>query len=218
MTFLQKHLFSALLISIALLVVPLGAFTVGENRLPVFGRDTVLVYDIQSGDQSYSFVMRIAEFAPDRYVEWEDTKTQGTIFMPNKDILDAKGFVTARLFESGVDTRGRNATTLWLSQRIYRDLKAKKRVKMDIDGLQGWMNYQSDYQFTIEVNRSPTTLPVIRVIDDRGSERWFLDQEDNPLMVKHSIRHYTQALASITTDRPNTLRWIKGKKLTNPPH
>lgn len=218
MTFLQRYPRSVLLIFVALLAVPLGAFTAVENQLPAFGRDTVLVYEIRSGDQSYSFVMRIAEFVPDRYVEWEDTKTQGTIFMPNKDVVDAKGFVTARLFESGVDTRGRNATTLWLSQRIYRDLKEKKKARLDIDSLQGMMKYQGDDQFTVEVNRIPTTLPVIRVMDDRGSERWFLDQEDNPLMVKHFIRHFTQALTSITTDRPNTLRWIKGKKLENPPH
>ena len=61
-------------------------------------------------------------------------------------------------------------------------------------------------------------LPVIRVSDDRGSERWFLDDADNPLLVKHLFRQYSQTLVSITTDRPNTLRWIKGRKLANPPH
>jgi hypothetical protein len=60
-------------------------------------------------------------------------------------------------------------------------------------------------------------LPAIKVSDDRGSERWFLDQEENPLMLKHTVRQFTQVLASITTDRPNTLRWIKGKKLANIP-
>jgi hypothetical protein len=58
-------------------------------------------------------------------------------------------------------------------------------------------------------------LPVIKVKDDRGSERWFLDSEDNPLMLRHLIRKYDQTLASVTTDQPNTLRWIKGKKLAN---
>jgi len=36
-------------------------------------------------------------------------------------------------------------------------------------------------------------------------------------MLKHTVRQFTQVLASITTDRPNTLRWIKGKKLANIP-
>jgi hypothetical protein len=54
------------------------------------------------------------------------------------------------------------------------------------------------------------------VKDDRGNERWFLDSEENALLVKHAVRAYVQTLTSITTDKPNTLRWIKGKKLTAP--
>jgi hypothetical protein len=42
-----------------------------------------------------------------------------------------------------------------------------------------------------------------------------LNSEDNPLLMRHQIRNYDQKLTSITTDRPNTLRWIKGKKLAN---
>jgi len=70
----------------------------------------------------------------------------------------------------------------------------------------------------VEVNRSAMRLPVIKVADDRGAERWFLNQAENPLLLKLSVRGYTQALTSITTDRRNTLRWIKGKKLENLPH
>ena len=85
----------------------------------------------------------------------------------------------------------------------------------------GWsfrqLTYQGDGDIEIEVNRSARTLPVIKVSDDRGGERWFLDQEENPLMLRHIVRTFTQVLTSITTDRSNTLRWIKGKKLANLP-
>jgi hypothetical protein len=151
-------------------------------------------------------------------VEWEDEKTQGTIFMPSSDIQGAKGYISSNLFESGMDTKGRNATTLWLSRQIFRDLKEKRKIKIDLDGVRSVSEYKGDDSLTVEVNRSFSSLPVIKVMDDRGSERWFLDQEENPLMVKHTIRHFSQTLASITTDRPNTLRWIKGSKLSNPSH
>jgi hypothetical protein len=59
-------------------------------------------------------------------------------------------------------------------------------------------------------------LPAIKVKDDRYSDRWFLDFEDNPLLVKHTSRHFSQTLTSVATDKSNTLRWIKGKKLTAP--
>ncbi len=74
-----------------------------------------------------------------------------------------------------------------------------------------------DDTLAVEVNRVPQILPVIKVMDDRKEERWFLDQEDNPLMLSHRVRKFSQTLTTITTDKSNTLRWIKGRKLENPP-
>ena len=204
---------------VGLLVIAAAGMLIAEgNRsLPAFGRDTVLVWKIENMEYNATFVARVAQFLPDRFMEWEDEMTQGTIFMPNEDILTARGFVDSSLFKSGRDTRGKKATTLWLSQQIYRELKEKKKVKCMLDGVQGSMKYVGDDQLDVEVNRSPMTLPAIKVQDDRGSERWFLDQDDNPLMLKHQLRTFTQTLSSITTNKSNTLRWIKGKKLANPP-
>ncbi len=202
-------------ICIVCFTAALSCFAV-EPRVPAFGKDTVLVWDIQNQEFSSKFVVRIAEFLPDRFVEWEDDTTQGTIFMPNRAVLDARAFVSARLFEGGVDTKGKKVTTLWLSRQVFQDLNEKKRIKLPLDSIDSWMTLEGTGQLRVEVNRSPMDLQVIRVKDDRGSERWFLDDEDNPLLAKHMIRQFTQTLSSITTDRPNTLRWIKGKKLTDP--
>jgi hypothetical protein len=195
-----------------------GGSSSAENELPAFGRDTVLVWKVSNQQYSENFVVRIAEFTPDRYLEWEDSRTQGTIFMPNRDIVAAKGFVTANLFESGTDTRGKGNTALWVSQRIFRMLKEKKKAKCNLDGVSGSLVYKGDARLEVEVNRSSMVLPVITVTDDRGGERWFLDQEENPLMIRYAVRNFVQVLTSITTDRPNTLRWIKGRKLANLPH
>ena len=193
------------------------AFSEG-TQLPSFGRDTVLVWKIQNTSLEEGFIVRIAEFSPDRYVEWENEKTQGTIFMPAKDVLEAKGYTSSGLFEAGVDRRSKNAITLWLSQKIYRDLKEKKKARCVLDGVITWLQYLGEEHLTVEVNRNPMQLPVIRISDDRGSERWFLDQENNPLLVKHIVRGYSQTLTSITTDKHNTLRWINKTKLGNLSH
>jgi len=189
----------------------------GEKTLPAFGRDTVLVWKIQHLDFSADFVVRIAQFVPDRYMEWENESAQGTVFMPGQDIEDAKAYVSSSLFKSGSDTRGNRSTTLWLSRKIFRDLKANKKAKCDINGSMGLFSYIGDDTLTVEVNRVPQILPVIKVMDDRKEERWFLDQEDNPLMLSHRVLKFSQTLTTITTDKSNTLRWIKGRKLENPP-
>lgn len=181
--------------------------------VPPFGRDTVLVYKSEIEQNISSFVIRIAEFSPDRFVEWENSTTQGTVFMPASSVQNSRGFVNSSLFEAGVDTTGKQATTLWLSRRIFRELKERKKAKVAIDSIDTWVTLESDDQVPVEVNRAMVDLPAIKTVDDRQSVRWFLDSEDNPLLLKHVLRHYTQVLASITTDRPNTLRWIKGKKV-----
>ncbi len=207
-------------LSLLVLVSPLWAWAASgrpeTHPLPAFGRDTVLVWHMQFAEGSADFVVRLAEYLPDRFLEWENSTTQGTIFMPNKAILSAKGFVDAQLFEAGMDTKGTDTTTLWLSQRVYRDLKSKGKAKLLLDSIEGWLTVEGSDEMTIEVNRTPMALPLVKVRDERGSERWFFDFEDNPLLAKHTVRNYCQTLTSITTDKPNTLRWIKGKKLTSP--
>ena len=215
MIFLPRPTAYWTLVSVAL-VASLGRALPQESPLPPFGRDTVLVWKTENQGLVDTFVVRIAEFLPNRYVEWENSVTQGTIFMPSGAVAGAKAFVNARLFEGGVDTRGKDTTTLWLSRRAYGELKAKQRVKLRVDSIDGWMTLEGTEQMAVEVNKSTATMPVIKVKDDRGSERWFLDMEENPLMMKHLFRRFTQTLISITTDRANTLRWIKGKKLTDP--
>ena len=188
------------------------------SAIPPFGKDTVLVWESHNQDVVSKLVVRVAEFFPDRYIEWEDATTQGTIFFPNRAVTSAKGYVNSQLFEAGMDTRSKNETTLWLSQQVYRQIKTKQRLRIPVDSIPSWLTLEGTGTIKVEVNRKPVELPVLKIKDDRGSERWFLDSEENPLLAKHTIRNYTQDLVSITTDRANTLRWIKGKKLAHPPH
>lgn len=206
--------------TLILLAVLLGAFLLfadEEMKLPVFGRDTVLVYKIQSTSYESSFVARIAAFAPDRFIEWEDGRYQGTLLISQKDILEAKGYENSRLFSSGRDKKSDNTTALWLSQKIFLELKEKKKAKFYLDGAITKANYIGLDRISVELNRSKVELPVVKFSDDRGVEWSFLDSQDNPLMLRQSVRDYSQTLMSITTDRSNTLRWIKGIKLSNSP-
>jgi hypothetical protein len=182
-----------------------------DSNVPPFGRDTVLVYR-SSNESEGAFVIRIAQFEPDRHFEWEDATAQGTIFIPAKLVNEARSLVNYQLFQAGVDTRGKNATTLWLSRRVYRELKENPKVKFDLDGLATLVNVLGTGEMNVEINRKIRSIPILKTKDERGNERWFLDREDNALLVNLMVRKYEQKLTSITTDRPNTLRWIKDKK------
>lgn len=184
-----------------------------DEKLPVFGKDTVLVWEIPLKDFTTVFIVRLARYSPDLLMEWEDEKSQGTVFIPRQEIMKARGYVNTKLFKPGRDTQAENETTVWLSRQTFRDLKDDKEVKLKIDRVQSRMTYMGEEEFTVEINGSPVVLPVIKVQDSRKAEMWFLDREDNPLLVQYRIRHYSKKLISITTDRKNTLRWLKGQKL-----
>ncbi len=193
-------------------ILMFAAFCVAARQdnanLPAFGRNTVLVYR-NSLESNSTIVVRIAEFSPNRHIEWEDGVTQGTILLTEKAVNNARDFTTWRFFQAGSDTRGNDATTLWLSSRLFRDLKERQKMKFSVDGIPTIVTLIGTDQMTVEVNRSPRSLPVIKTKDERGTERWFLDEEDNPLIVNMLVRDYQEKLTSITTDRANTLRWIK---------
>jgi hypothetical protein len=216
MTYSRKRFDNALTVLAVLMIFSVG-FSSDHSSLPPFGRDTVLVWKVMNADVESSFVIRIASFSPDRFIEWESQNNQGTVFMPASDINDAKGYSNRSLFEAGVDKRSNKYTTLWLSRKIYRELKIRGKAKCRLDGVGATFEYLGRDSLTVEVNKSVENLPVIKAADGRGSEYWFLDNEENPLMLKHLVRSYSQTLSIISTDRPNTLRWIKGRKLTNPP-
>jgi hypothetical protein len=200
-------------IAVICCILSSGGRAEDDRVLPEFGRDTILVWETQVQDASRKFVVRIANFFPNLLMEWEDTFSQGTVFIPNQDILQASGYVNKTLFKQGVDTRSDNETTLWLSRKIFRSLKENKEAKCSIDHVPGKMTYEGNDALAVNVNGSPVTLPAIKVRDNRGTERWFLDCEENPLLLKYELRIYCQKLISITTNRRNTLRWLKGTKL-----
>lgn len=189
----------------------------GEDAPLGLGQDSVLVWKTQSPHRETTFVARIARFGPDRFLEWEDERSQGTVFMPEKEVLEAKGFETSSLFKPGMDRRARNSTTLWLSRKIFRELKEEKSARCVLDGVSTRFRVAGEAETEVEVNGAPVRMRVVKVLDGRGGERWFLDDEDNPLLVRYRMRSYEQKLTGITTDRQNTLRWIKGKKLSEGP-
>src|SRR5213595_1833940 len=136
------RLISCYAVAVALMTGAPDPAPSSDVPLPPFGRDTVLVWKISNQDEAASFVVRIAEFLPNRFIEWENSTTQGTIFMTQKAVTSARIFVNARLFEGGVDTKGKDATTLWLSQQVFRELKTKSRAKLAIDSIEGWMTVE----------------------------------------------------------------------------
>ena len=178
----------------------------------------MLVWKIEGPTYEKSFVARLASFRPDRFLEWEEGGGQGTVFIPERSLLGAKGYEKSSLFVDGMDKTGKNTTVLWLSRRVFTELKEKESVRLNLDGVSAKLRLLGTKTIAVAVNQTDVELPVIKVADDRNAEWYFLDDPDNPLMIRYEVRDYRQTLFSITTDQTDTLRWIKGSKLQKHPH
>jgi len=203
----------ALTFIILVLIVVIRAGEAEEFQIPEFGIGTVLVWKIEGPEYEKSFVTRLASFAPERFLEWENESGQGTVLMPEQAVTDAVGYELSSLFAVGKDKKTKNETALWLSRRVFTELKEKKTVKWNLNGVASKLNFIDEGNIRIEVNRNVMALPVIHAADDRNGKWSFLNMPDNPLMVSYEVRNYRQSLASITTGAPDSLRWIKGRKL-----
>ena len=86
-----------------------------DEKIPVFGKDTVLVWEIPLEGFSTDFVVRLACYSPDLLMEWEDDRSQGTVFIPRQEIMNAKGSHPMAAFEK--NWVGKNGDTI--GQKIF---------------------------------------------------------------------------------------------------
>jgi hypothetical protein len=200
-------------VSVIVLIAVIRGGSAAEFTPPEFGPGTVLVWKIEGPEYERSFVARLASFLPDRFFEWENEAGQGTVFLPERAVAEAGGYETSSLFAVGKDKKTRNEMTLWLSRRVFTELKEKKTARWNLNGVASKLSFIEEGSIPVEINRNVVELPVIRAADDRRAEWNFLDQPENPLMIRYEVRNYRQTLASITTGAPDSLRWIKGRKL-----
>jgi hypothetical protein len=186
----------------------------GKSSAPLrFGRDTVIVWTTHNLEHTSDFVVRIALFEPKRFFEWESNTTQGSVLLDAKALQSSRSYHTSKLFNPGVEVKAKGDTSIWISKEVFMDLDVRGSAKIRLDGIESHMNFLRRDRIETKVNQEEIVLPVIVASDGRGGEWWFLDDPENPLFLKHQFRTFTQAVKSITTNRKNTLRWIKESKI-----
>lgn len=193
-----------------LVLLSSAALLQAGSKIPLaFGRDTVVVWEMKTRASTYSFVVRLARFVPDRHFEWENLASQGTIHLDEKSLNQSDRYILSSLFDVGVDVEAKNSTTLWLSRKVFRQLKESGQTKVYLNGLKDEFKKVAEVDYPLMVNRESLPARALHLKDHRDNEWWFLDDEDNPLLLEYKTNHFHQKLKSVSTDRKNTLRWIK---------
>ncbi len=187
-------------------------FLCGQD-LPEFTQGTVMVFRSVTRGYEYNFVLRIAQFRPGCYFEWEGQSNQGTVYLKPQAVEEARKYNSQRLFQNGIDAESAEETTYWFSRALLSEVKQKRKASIFLDSLKTQISLVAEETFTLSVNQKKVSLSAVVLKDGRGGQWWILDNPDNPLVLQRKINSFTESLASIDTTRADTLRWIKGRKL-----
>lgn len=173
------------------------------------GPNAVLVYKNSAGKRETQFVLRLARFRPDVFLEWESVSHQGTLHLYRKAVKEARKFSFSQLFEVGVDIESKDVMAVWLSDEMFRELTEAGEAKINFNHLPLTMVVEARKTFQVSVNKEVLEIPVITVRDDRKGVWTFHDDPQNPILVEYVSPYFRQYLKSITTNNRNSLRWIK---------
>jgi len=180
----------------------------GEDFL--VGEKSILVYQSEDGKQRQSqFVLRLARYRPDIFLEWESLSHQGTLHLYRKAVREAKVFHLSSLFEVGVDMESGDAMTVWLSGKVYQELTETGSSKIRLNRLPVKLSLMEEGSFTLTVDKEVIEIPVIHVQDDRKGLWMFYKNPENPLLVAYHSTYFSQHLKTVSTASTNKLRWIQ---------
>ena len=209
-THLMATVWKRLPLSCALLgylVFECGVSLAGDRALGKLESGATVVWDTSARDHTSEFIIRIASYSPERHFEWESRAQQGTIRIPEKVLKEGKKITFARLFDNGVDIDRADFLTLWLSERIYEELKNSKRSKIMMDSIKDEFSLVDNLRYPLTIDKERTEVPALKVKDSRGATWIFLDDLENPIMLEYKNQYYEQKIRYVTT-RGNILRWI----------
>jgi riboflavin synthase len=173
------------------------------------GPNSILVYSNQSRQQKETqFVFRLARYRPDIVLEWESRTDQGTVHLHQRAVSKAGRFTVSSLFEVGVDVESSEMMTLWLSEKIYRDLTEKGKAGFELNRSAMRFTLKGEGTYSLTIDKKVEEIPVIHVEDNRKGSWTFYKNQENPLLVEYVTPYFHQHLKTASTGPSNKLRWI----------
>ena len=171
--------------------------------------NTILIYENTTRELTSQIVIRVARYQPDIVMEWETRMDQGTVHLYRKAVDQSRRFTLSGLFEVGVSSVSKDETTVWLSRALYDQLATGKTQKIYFNRTPLKMTPLRSEDARILVDGEDVVSAVVVVKDDRRGEWVFLDNRENPLLIRYSSPFYVTELSKVVNPEKASLRWIK---------
>jgi hypothetical protein len=100
----------------------------------------------------------------------------------------------------GGDLELEDETSVWVSKKVYRALKAQNPVSINSGSSDKneILIYLTNTTYQTQLNDSVVQLPALYAETDAGNKYWILDNADNPIILKMTIQFNIQ-LTNIMT-------------------
>jgi riboflavin synthase len=207
--YVELHVKRVLVSFAAILMATAGWLQASSFNVDV---NTILIYENTTRANTSQTVIRVARYQPDIVMEWETRMDQGTVHLYRKAVDQSTRFTLAGLFKVGVNSVSKDETTVWLSRTLYDQLATGKTQKIHFNRTALKMTPSRREDARILVNGEKVVSTVVVFKDDRRGEWAFLDERENPLLIKYSSPFYVTELSKVVNPEKASLRWIK-----NPP-
>ena len=171
--------------------------------------NTVLIYQNTTAEKTSQMVIRVARYQPDIVMEWETRMDQGTVQLYRKAVGQSLRFTLSGLFQVGVSSVSKDETTVWLSRALYDLLTTGKTQKIYFNRTPLKMTPLRTEDARIVVNGEEMASAVVVLKDDRRGEWAFLDNRENPLLIRYTSPFYVTELSKVVNPEKTSLRWIK---------
>ena len=148
------------------------------------------VYQVRSATREYEFAINI-NGVERHYVsfDWEmpELDKSGVVFMGDSALNNAMGMHN---YMSSGYLELEDKTSVWMSRKAFTELKAGKKVLMDMDGSEEVFHMvgTETYSFGDKEDGVPFDISVIIVKNAKGNQEiWVADDSENPLIVRMEL-------------------------------
>ena len=147
-----------------------------------------LFYEVKMGDEEYDFNINMNQFSEELIsFDWEmDMSRSGSIAIRSNELSNA---MSLKNYFSGGYKLLENQTSVWVSKKLFNDLKSNKAVEIDLGNGQKEIFQKTTTELFPIINKTnekdtPIKLPVFIILDKLGKkEIWILDDPKNRLIV-----------------------------------
>jgi hypothetical protein len=163
---------------------------------------TGLTYQVNTHEGDYQYIVSIKELYPGLSFRWDMTfpvRADGTVAI-SMEAMDIATTQRNSFSIFGGDLELEDETSVWVSKKVYRALKAQNPVSINSGSSDKneILIYLTNTTYQTQLNDSVVQLPALYAETDAGNKYWILDNADNPIILKMTIQFNIQ-LTNIMT-------------------